>query len=272
MKRHGITTAILLAASVSLLIALAGCVAPGAPPSSAPAPAASVAASTQPAIDYVAFGDSWPYGAHCPCTPFPVLIAEGLEAELGAPVGFVNRTTNGGTSADLLADFRSNESVRDDIGEAELIVVSTGANDLEPAFEAYGRGECGGADELDCFRAVAEEWRVNFDGMLAEIEELRAGKPTAVRILTNANEFLADPMLLRAFGPEFGVGGGAAITAMHHDALCAAAAAHGATCIDLRPVLNGPDFSTPQNVNTHDAMQRVADAVIAAGLVELDVE
>lgn len=240
--------------------ALSGCAAEPEPRSSpTPTPAAPSAAS----IDYLAFGDSWPHGAHCPCTPFPVLIAEGLEAELGAPVGYVDETTNGGTSADLLADMQSNTSVRDEIAEAELIVVSTGANDMEPAMQAYGRDECGGADELDCFRVIADAWRANFNGMLAAINELRAGKPIAVMLLTNANEFLADPNLLRAFGPDFGLTGGAAITAMHHDALCEAAATHGATCIDLRPVLNGPDFTTPQNVNTQDAMQLVADAVIA---------
>lgn len=257
-----------LAASILVSAALTGCAADTGTPVS---PTSRATSTPEAALDYVMLGDSWPHGAHCPCTPFPVLIAEGLEAELGAPVGFVDRTTNGGTSADLLADLESDESLRDDIVEAELIVMSTGANDMEPAFEAYGRGECGGTDELDCFRVIADGWRANFDGILAVIDELRAGEPTAIRILTNANEFLADPNLLRAFGPEFGPGGGAVITAMHHDALCAAAAVHGATCIDLRAVLNGPDFTTPQNVNTQDAMQRVADAVVSAGLPELDV-
>lgn len=276
MSVFGAKAAPALAASILVAVALIGCAADtGAPPSPTPTATATPTATPTPvpesALDYLMFGDSWPHGAHCPCTPYPDLIAEGLEAELGEPIGYVNRTTNGGTSADLLSDFQSASWVRDDIADAELIVVSTGANDLEPAFEAYGRGDCGGDDGLDCFRLVAEQWRANFDGMLSVVDELRAGEPTATLILTNANEFLADPMLIRAFGREFGLGGGATITAMHHDSLCAAAAAHGATCVDLRPVLNGPDFTTPQNVNTQDAMQRVADAVIAQAIVELGV-
>ena len=105
--------------------------------------------------------------------------------------------------------------------------------------------------------------------MLAVVDELRAGAPTAVRLVTNANEFLADPMLIRGYGPDFGLTGGAAITALHHDALCEVAAAHHAACVDLRPVINGPDLATPQSVNTQEAMQAVADAIVVAGLSEI---
>jgi hypothetical protein len=65
-----------------------------------------------------------------------------------------------------------------------------------------------------------------------------------VMLLTNANGFLSDPNQRLAFEPDFGRTGGAAITAIH-DALCEAAATYGATCIDLRSVLNGPDLATP---------------------------
>lgn len=220
---------------------------------------------------YVAFGDSWPYGAHCgSCTPFPELYADALEAAAGAEVDFRNRTTNGGTSLDLLTSIREDNGVREDVAMADVIVISTGANDLEPAMGAWHRDECGGVDGLDCFRSVAADWKSNFDAMLSEITTLRDHAPTAVRILTNSNEFLSDRGLIASFGKEFAVTGGAAITALHHDALCAAAQAHAAVCVDLRPVLNGADFAIPADVNTQESMTEVARALIDSGLAELD--
>src|SRR3954463_11414928 len=57
------------------------------------------AASNGPSWTLVAFGDSWPYVAHCPgCRPFPVLYADGLAATTAHHIEFMNLTTNGGTS------------------------------------------------------------------------------------------------------------------------------------------------------------------------------
>jgi lysophospholipase L1-like esterase len=184
-------------------------------------------------------------------------------------VDFSNLTTNGGTSGDLRNDVESSESTRAAIADADVIIISTGANDMEPAFLSWVADTCGGDDQLDCFREIAVGWEENFDAILTEIDGLREGQPTAIRILTNANEFLSDPGLRATFGVDFGLTGGATITALHHDALCAAAERHAAVCVDLRPVLNGPDFSVPANVNSSASMQLVADALLASGLDEL---
>ncbi|HLC05834.1 MAG TPA: SGNH/GDSL hydrolase family protein [Anaerolineales bacterium] len=236
------------------------------PPTHTPEPTAT---PSGPSLIYLAFGDSWPYGAHCNgCRPFPALYADALIATTDHRIDFVNLTTNGGTSQSLLESFQTSQKTREAVISADIIVISTGANDLEPAFDRYANGTCGGADQLDCFRKVAEGWRISFDGILTEIEALRQGKPTAIRLVTNSNEALSDPGLIDLFGPEFGLGGGAVITALHHDVLCEVAAKHGATCVDLRPVLNGPSFDKPQDVNTQEAMQAVADALVASGLDE----
>jgi hypothetical protein len=237
-----------------------------------PTDAPTLAATESPAPwNYVAFGDSWPYGAHCfaSCRPFPVLYKEGLESIDGHPISFTNLTTPGGTSESLLQSIRTDEKIRDAVKTADIIVIATGGNDLEPAFDRYVASTCGGADQLDCFREIAEAWRNSFDGMLREITALRAAKPTAIRVITYSNEFLADPGLIELFGPEFGLVGGAEVMALHHDVLCEVAAKYQATCVDLRPVLNGPHLDQPQDVNTLTAMQAVADALLASGLDEL---
>ena len=223
-----------------------------------------------PSWTYVAFGDSWPYGAHCNgCRPFPVLYADGLAATTDHRIDFVNLTTNGGTSQSLLKSIQTSEKTRDAIMSADIIVIATGGNDFEPAFNLSMAGNCGGADQLDCFREVAEGYRLSFNEILTEIEALRKGQPTAIRLVATSNEFLADPGLIEALGADFGKTSGVAITKMNRDVICEITAKHNAECVDLGLALNGPDLLQPQDVNTQEAMQTVADALLASGLDEL---
>ena len=254
----------------AMAIILVGCGVPT--PTSAPATEQPTAtqAPTEASWTYVAFGDSWPYGAHCSgCKPFPMLYRDGLAAMTEHRIDFVNLMTNGGTSQSLLESIQTSQKIREAVMSADIIVISTGANDLEAAFGLFAAGNCGGADNFDCFRKVAEDWRISFDGILSEIETLRNGKPTAIRLVTNSNEALSDPGLIEIFGPKDSSGGGAFLTELHHEILCEVAAKHRAKCVDLRPVLNGPNFDKPQDVNTQEAMQMVADALLASGLDEL---
>ena len=236
-------------------------------PVDAPGPRA---ASKVPSWTLVAFGDSWPYGAHCHgCRPFPMLYADGLEATTAHHIEFVNLTTNGGTSQSLLASIQTSPQTRQEVAAADIIVISTGMNDLEPASKLYVDGHCGGVDQLDCLRAAANGWRTSFGGILTEINALRRGHSTAIRLVSNSNEFLSDAELIQIFGSSFGLGPGALITDMHHDILNDVAARHGAICVDLRPVLNGASHQTARDVNSQEAMQAVADALLASGHREL---
>lgn len=82
-----------------------------------------------------------------------------------------------------------------------------------------------------------------------------------------SNEYLWDGGLRVALGkaaPD--------VMAAFNDASCAAASGHGGQCVDLRPVLNGPEMKTPANANTQESMDAVAAAVAALGLAELGVE
>jgi lysophospholipase L1-like esterase len=246
-------------------------------PSAGPAPSASQTASSTanptssapaaPARTLVAFGDSWPFGAHCNgCTPFPDLYAEALDAEV--PTGFTNLTENGGTTESLLAEMQSFEPYRTAIADADVIVISVGANDLEPAFETFAAGDCGPPKDLGCFRKVADDWGRSMEAILTVFDELRGGQPTAVRVLTQANE--SDPGLLAGFGDEFVHEQLPQVMAWQEQEFCRAAARHHDHCVDLRPVLNGPKVNELVDVNTQEAMQTVADTLLAIGLPELE--
>jgi hypothetical protein len=233
---------------------------------SSPTASATSDASAPPSRSLVVFGDSWPFGAHCNgCTPFPALYAEALDAE--ASTGFTNLTEDGGTTESLLTELGSFEPYRTAIADADIVVISIGANDLEPAFETFAAGDCGPPKGLGCFRTIADEWGRNMDEILSVFDELRGGQPTAIRVLTQANE--ADAGLSAAFGESFVNEQLPQVMAWQQEEFCRAATRHHAQCVDMRPVLNGKNLDKPTDVNTQEAMQAVADSLVALGLPEL---
>lgn len=261
-----------LATLLAVLVALTGCGTGMAvsPSPSAPASVAASSGSTSAAtLTVLVFGDSWPAGDHCDgCRPWPGLYADGLESTTGRPVDLIDRTGIE-TAASLALTIQADPSVKADVARADVIVLSIGTNDLEPAFNAYHDGTCGGADQLDCFRAIVETLRGTFDQILTDIDGLRAGMPTAVRIVTMSNEFLSEQGAIELVGADFGASGGVAVTTMMRDMWCAAGTANGATCVELGHALNGADLLTPRDINAQDTMQLVGDTILATGLGEL---
>ncbi len=230
--------------------------------------------STTPAsstLSYVAFGDSWPEGAHCNgCTPFPELWLEAIAEQTGAEVEFTDftgdgerSTAEGKASASLLDTLQTNEETRTAVADADVILISTGPNEIGDVAEAVKAGTCGGADGFDCIRALGEAWSTNFDQILNEIETLREGNPTAIRLVNGANPFVLYPEDNEGMPPDFATTGGTLIFDLLAGAMCDAAAAHEAVCIDARPLIEVSEDSP-------ESMQAVADALAAAGLAELD--
>ncbi|HET7236105.1 MAG TPA: alpha/beta fold hydrolase [Actinomycetota bacterium] len=221
----------------------------------------------------VSLGDSWPEGAHCnECRTFPQTYAKGLADELGEPVTLVDLagqaqpsfdTPGKGGSAGLLEAIRTDEPFREQVASGDIIVIATGANDFGAQFEAIQGGTCGGDDGTACVDEIGRTWDREFDAILEEIEALRAGEPTAIRLVNAANAFL-DP----SFTPEQARGFAALFEALTQ-AVCDNAEAHGATCVDVRPALNGPNLDRPVNDSSQESMDAVAELLLETGLSEL---
>ncbi len=228
----------------------------------------STAASST--LSYVAFGDSWPEGAHCNgCTPFPELWLEALEEQTGAEVQFFDfmgererSTSESKMSASLLGSLQTNEETRTAVADADVILIATGPNEIGDAAEAVQADTCGGADGFDCIRALGETWTTNFDQILTEIETLRKGNATAIRLVSAANPFVLYPEMNEGMPADFATTGGALMFELLTGAMCDAAAAHEAVCIDARPLIQVSEDSP-------ESMQAVADALAATGLAEL---
>lgn len=223
---------------------------------------------------YVSLGDSWAEGAHCNgCRTFPQIHAEALEETLGEPVTFVDlagqaqpffNTPGGGGSAGLLHALRTEESFREEVAKGDIIMIETGSNDGGEIFEPIMGGRCGGKDDIGCVVPLAGKWKLEFDAILDEIEDLRNARPTAIRLVNSADAFIDptfSPATLRGFEAFF-----EELTV----ALCDAAEAHDVVCVDVRPVLNGPDFEQPLNDGTQEAMDAVAQLLLHTGVPELE--
>jgi hypothetical protein len=136
--------------------------------------------------------------------------------------------------------------------------------------EPIRAGTCGGADDADCIRALGERWRANFGAILDEIAVLRAGQPTAIRLVNGTNPFVSYPEMLEGMPEGFATGNGALTVQLLTDAMCGAAEAHDAVCVDVRPLLNGPSMLEPAQEESPEAIRTVADALIATGIDEID--
>ena len=222
---------------------------------------------------YVSLGDSWPEGAHCEgCRTFPQLHVEALEQMLGRPITLKDLAGQaqpyfdslGGGAASLLEAIEADEAFRDEVATGDIIVIATGPNEIEQAFEPIQDGTCGGKDDMACVDELGRMWDRDFDAILDEIETLRDGRPTAIRLVNAANGFI-DP----SFSHEAARGVAAIFEALTR-VLCDNAEAHGAVCVDVRPVLNGPDLDQPVNDSSQESMDAVAELLVETGLPELE--
>lgn len=229
-------------------------------------------------MTYVALGDSWPEGAHCGgCRTFAGLYADDLATLTGDRIDFEDLTGEaqpyfeslGGGSASLLKALRSDSATRDLVAMGDIIMIATGPNEIGVAYDPYKAGKCGGSDHMACFRALGHLWQKNFDAILQQIEQLRAGKPTAIRLVDAANVFVSDQSLVEGLEKDFATTRGALIFELLNDALCDNAKKHHAVCVDVRPILNGPTLDQPVDENSDASMRAVADALLATKLPEL---
>ena len=216
------------------------------------APSPSLSASASPALSLVVFGDSWGYGAHCNgCTPWPKLLPADYKSSLGVDVTLTDLSENGGNSALLVDELKNKPAYRDAIANADIVAFNQGINDLDKTIDPA---------------ALDDMWKTNLDAMLDVVDELRNGQPTAVRMVGISNEYI-DNAGLQGLAKS-----GHVIFGAFNDVSCSVAADHGGQCVDLRPILNGPDGEQPANVNTQESMNAVSTAIAGIGLAELHVQ
>ena len=131
--------------------------------------------------NYVALGDSLAAGTGASYEGYVDRYAAYLEDDTGARVSVTNLGRNGQTSSELLYALRNDPSWRRTVGEADVITVNIGVNDLGRAAEAYENGACNGTDNQDCLREAVQTVEGNWNSIIAELLNLRSTSDTIIR-------------------------------------------------------------------------------------------
>src|SRR5262245_53963506 len=105
--------------------------------------AACGSSSAAPGLSVAALGDSVPPGTNCDCRPYPSLTADGLTGDTGRTVTASNEAVAGYSTAAVLHQVQSDDSVVDHVRSADVVEIEVGTNDV-----GYS-SSCGTA--VDCY-------------------------------------------------------------------------------------------------------------------------
>ncbi len=224
-----------------------------------------------PTLHLVGLGDSIPGAGNCnTCTSFVTVYGRLAETALGRSVEVTNLATNDSLQSPILVNrVLTDDTHRKALAQADLVTLHIGLNDLDVVV-------CGGFSDRACWDALEGRITDNIATILDEITELRAGQATAVRVTTMFNPYpggdgaAKDPMWMAFYIPEY----------VHFAELtCQTAVAHGAKCIDLIPLFNGPnadedplEFVQPIPDHVHlnqKGHDMVANAIAAFGFAPI---
>lgn len=221
----------------------------------------------------VGLGDSVPAGTNCGCTDYVDLLAQDIGTRQGMPVDSNDLAVPGQTSDGLLGQLDTTD-VQQAVAGADVVVVTIGANDVEtgtdPASCALAGTDVDSAAQA-CYHDELETLTPNLDRIAARIAALPTAPGARVLVTGYWNVFL-DGAPGRAHGDTYARIADA-ITKVVNARIGAAAAAHGATFVDLFPAFRGGDGSrdaTPLLADDGDHPNaeghRVIEKALAAAL------
>jgi lysophospholipase L1-like esterase len=205
----------------------------------------------------VVLGDSTAQPSECPeCTDYAHLYAREIEKATRRHVEVDNRGTPQQGSMHMLqtsqalANVYADHGLRRAIAGADVVVIGLGFNDT-----AWGRLDdpCEAAPEFpvvdwdqvtdECQQRVTHENKQALDILLTQVNQLRAGRPTLLRVVTPYDAVLGD-----AVDPGWDTPETAAVARRGNGLLAAAecelAGFHGGACADVYHALNGADGRT----------------------------
>ncbi len=208
-------------------------------------------------------GDSVTSGYHCGCTPFVEQYAELTARATGREVSSTNLGRAGLTTAGLLGQLATPTAARA-VAAANIVLVTIGANDVVPALQAWSQGSCGSG----CLMAAAAQVEPGVQQALARVRALRTGSPTEILVTTYWN-VVEDGEVARASFSTAYQQASDALTRAVNAAICRAATAVSATCVDLYAPFKGGGDRDPTPLLASDGDHPDADghALIARTLL-----
>ena len=148
----------------------------------------------------------------------------------GRTVTSHNLGVDGWTSADLvdaLSDPGSDQAAG--VRDADIVLVTIGANDFYPGLSAWNDSGC---SDADCFADDAAQVRANVEKVVGQIRTLRGGAPTQILVTDYWNVFEDGTRAVRDHGKAY-LDVARTATDAANAAITAGARAAGATPVDL---------------------------------------
>ena len=164
-------------------------------------------------------------------------------------------------SASLLDALLHDDATKAAVRSADFVLIATGPNEIDSILPKLLDHSCGGDDEADCIRELGETWQRNFELIIRAIQDLRDPLPTTIVLVDAANPFVSEPSMSEGLPEGFATGNGALIFELLKDAMCDAAYARAAACLDVRPILNGKSMTKPVDENSPKSMRAIAEAL-----------
>jgi len=180
-----------------------------------------------PNITVVGLGDSVMAGSQCGCSGVTAQYAAGLTSRIHRAVHDVNLGVGGDTTNTLQQRLDTDQSTRDDLHNADLVLVIEGANDLSPQLEEWRVGSC----EESCFQPSVDAMGQRLTKALATIRAL--APPQAQVIVAGYWNIFPDGQAARADGGQAEIDWSREITRAANAAIDKAAQPEHATYVDL---------------------------------------
>ncbi len=164
--------------------------------------------------------------------------AQRIREGTGREVNVTNLARNGTRSLDLVMAVQQAGDVRNAIAAADIVVLGIGGADVDTGDSLLEAGKCGGTD---CYDPSIAAYGANIDAIAAEIANLRGGRPTVVRAITQPNALTGAEAVIPKYLIPVATEVGVHVARGFNAATCAAMAAHGGACVDVLTAINGPD-------------------------------
>ena len=241
-------------------------------PSNEPDPPSGAASpGVEDSWQIVGLGDSFTSTQNSHGRTYLDLFASSLAESTGRRVTVADLSDDANTTARVAELLRTDASTRASVASADMVLISVGGNDSDP-FGVYPHGTCSPRQPLPtCLEIYAPTFAANYEVILSNIEQLRSGHPTAIRVTSADNPFVG---WSEAPSPTFGVDFYAQVAEAESKTACNIATSHGGLCVDYLHIFGGPEGTTdparflgPDHAHPGDLGIRA----IAAELVRLGV-
>ena len=213
------------------------------PPSATAAPASG---GISRSITVVGIGDSVTSGSNCDCEAFVGLFATQLAAQDDVATSSVNLGVPGWTSSQLLAAMTRPGAFRNQVAQADVLLVTIGANDLTP-LESKGPTGC----PTTCYTPLIDTAAHNVELIVDAARATNPANPATVLVTDYWNVFQDGDVGTDEHGTAF-QSWSDVLTRAESTQICDVARSAGATCVSLYAPFKGSGSINPTSLLAPD--------------------